>query len=736
MKIKTYLAGAALAVGLSSAALAADNTTINAGAGGDTIRTVDKTGEKAQVVVIDVAGSGTENVNAMCMIEDVAETVAGNLFAAGTVRRDTAASSAGTSGDNATLNTDADGRLWVGGTGVEDVAETAAGNLNMCGTVRRDTQASSAGTTGDNATLNTDATGNLWVVGAVLEDAAETAANPLLGVGAVRRDTAASSAGTTGDNATLNTDDLGKLWVTGGGIEDVAETAATSLSMAGSVRRDTAASSAGTTGDNATINTDATGNLWVTGTVLEDVAETAGGTMGIAGTVRRDTKASSAGTTGDNATLNTDANGGLWLAADIIEDVTETAAAPLVGVGAVRRDTAASSAGTTGDNATINTDATGHLWVMPNILTVAGTTAVVEDAAETAAGNLVPLGAVRRDTKASSGGTTGDNVTINTDANGGLWMAADVIEDVAETVAAPLVGVAAVRRDTAASSAGTTGDNATINTDATGHLWVMPNILTVAGSTAVVEDAAETAAGNLVPLGAVRRDTAASSGGTTGDNVTVNTDATGHVWVMPNILTVAGSTAVVEDAAETAAGNLLPLGAVRRDTKASSGGTTGDNVTINTDANGGLWLAADVIEDVAETAAAPLVGVGAVRRDTQASSAGTTGDNATINVDNLGSLYVNSTGHQATASGIITVTTAGTSIQGASVTTKECWFQTAAGATGTNCFLGAATGDNRNKGLMLIKGTVSVGPIKIQNLNLVWADCATSGDTVQYFCTN
>lgn len=46
---------------------------------------------------------------------------------------------------------------------VEDAAETAGGNLAMAGTVRRDTAASSAGTTGDNATLNTDGIGRLWV---------------------------------------------------------------------------------------------------------------------------------------------------------------------------------------------------------------------------------------------------------------------------------------------------------------------------------------------------------------------------------------------------------------------------------------------------------------------------------------------------------------------------------------------------------------------------------------------
>lgn len=46
--------------------------------------------------------------------------------------------------------------------GVEDAAETAGGGLAMAGSVRRDVAASSAGTTGDNATINTDALGLTW----------------------------------------------------------------------------------------------------------------------------------------------------------------------------------------------------------------------------------------------------------------------------------------------------------------------------------------------------------------------------------------------------------------------------------------------------------------------------------------------------------------------------------------------------------------------------------------------
>ena len=44
----------------------------------------------------------------------------------------------------------------------EDLGETLNGGLSMVGTVRRDTAASSAGTTGDNATLNTNSLGAVW----------------------------------------------------------------------------------------------------------------------------------------------------------------------------------------------------------------------------------------------------------------------------------------------------------------------------------------------------------------------------------------------------------------------------------------------------------------------------------------------------------------------------------------------------------------------------------------------
>lgn len=152
---------AALPAGTNAIGKLASNTGVTIGAvelaASQTLATVTTVGTVSTVTSLSQLGG------VALPIEDAAETAAGVGIYAMSVRRDTAASSAGTTGDNATLNTDSLGRLWTTGSAVEDAAETAAGILNMAGTVRRDTAASSAGTTGDNATLNTDAVGALWV---------------------------------------------------------------------------------------------------------------------------------------------------------------------------------------------------------------------------------------------------------------------------------------------------------------------------------------------------------------------------------------------------------------------------------------------------------------------------------------------------------------------------------------------------------------------------------------------
>lgn len=71
------------------------------------------------------------------------------------------AGNTGTGSPRVTISTDQAALVGLG-VYTEDVAETAGGNLVMSGSVRRDTAASSANASGDNATLNTDANGLLW----------------------------------------------------------------------------------------------------------------------------------------------------------------------------------------------------------------------------------------------------------------------------------------------------------------------------------------------------------------------------------------------------------------------------------------------------------------------------------------------------------------------------------------------------------------------------------------------
>lgn len=78
------------------------------------------------------------------------------------------------------------------------------------------------------------------------------------------------------------------------------------------------------------------------------------------------------------------------------EDAAETAATGMMVVGSVRRDTAASSAGTSGDNATINTDSIGALWTRD-------TATQVDDAAFTpATGRIIPVGLLADETSTDS----------------------------------------------------------------------------------------------------------------------------------------------------------------------------------------------------------------------------------------------------------------------------------------------------------------------------------------------
>lgn len=134
-----------------------------------------------------------------------------------------------------------------------------------------------------------------------------------------------------------------------------------------------------------------------------------------------------------------------------------------------------------------------------------------------------------------------------------------------------------------------------------------------------------------------------------------------------------------EDAA-SAGGETGPMIlSVRRDTRASSAGTTGDFATINTDSTGGVWVnpfgvtqaaatyltvrlsdgtnflqsAADQVEDAASAGGESGPMILGVMRTALASSSSTTGDFATFNLNSLGGLYVQPTaGISGGASGL------------------------------------------------------------------------------------
>jgi hypothetical protein len=255
-------------------------------------------------------------------------------------------------------------------------------------------------------------------------------------------------------------------------------------------------------------------------------------------------------------------------------------------------------------------------------MSVGGGTQYAEDAPH-ASGNTGTLALAVRNDAETALAADGDNSVLQVDSSGALRVTGggggtQYAEDAAHADGNTGNLMLAVRRDAAASSTATDGDNATINVDALGRLWV--NCGTgCSGGTQYAEDAAH-ADGNTGTLAiGVRRDAAASSTATDGDNATLNLDATGRLWSNTELLdaaaladntanpTITGiaaylmcydgatwdrcavSTDVTEDAAETAGGTGPMVMSVRRDAAATSSNTTGDNSTFNTDALGLLW---------------------------------------------------------------------------------------------------------------------------------------------------
>lgn len=183
---------------------------------------------------------GSKVVSELVKLEDAAHTSGDPGFQLLTVRQDTAAALAGTDADYQPLITDSSGRLHTNSVVSAVTPGTAAANLGkaedaahssgdtgvMALSVRKDTAASTAGTDGDYAGLVTDDTGRLYTtVQTVIpgtsatslgkaEDAAHTSGDVGVAMFGVRSDTTPSStSGTAGDYSLPNLDANGRLYV-------------------------------------------------------------------------------------------------------------------------------------------------------------------------------------------------------------------------------------------------------------------------------------------------------------------------------------------------------------------------------------------------------------------------------------------------------------------------------------------------------------------------------------------
>jgi hypothetical protein len=118
------------------------------------------------------------------------------------------------------------------------------------------------------------------------------------------------------------------------------------------------------------------------------------------------------------------------------------------------------------------------------------------------------------------------------------------------------------------------------------------NTATIA-SLALAEDAVAANADKGIATLCVRENTTPTASGAAGDYIWIKCDGNGRIYANVTLYNSSGSEIVnanvTEDAAETAGVSGPMILGVRRDTAASSAGTTGDNATFNTDANGLLW---------------------------------------------------------------------------------------------------------------------------------------------------
>jgi len=190
--------------------------------------------------------------------------------------------------------------------------------------------------------------------------------------------------------------------------------------------------------------------------------------------------------------------------------------------------------------------------------------------------------------------------------------------------------------------------------------------------------------------------------------------------------------AKADDSAFTpATSRVFPMGAMADET-ATDSVDEGDVGVLRMTLDRKLVGASDSLEDAAETAGGYLSMMGSVRRDTPASSAGASGDNATLNTDAQGGLYV---AHNITTigHGVKTVTTAGTDVALATSTAcKKVDIQAMNDNTGVIAVGGSGVDATLNSGTGVILYAGDIYCLEIDNLADVYIDATVSGNKVRF----
>lgn len=564
------------------------------------------------------------------------------------IRADTPGAITSANGDNVAQRGTNYGAAYVTllSTAGAPVPSATAGAGNVDGTTQRVTLADD-GTgririwNGTN-TAGVTAAGELSVnVANITTDSADNANFPNtttekpVGVGGIFESTLPTYA--SGDKVTFHFDTNGQLLVAGGGVgggtqytEDLIAAPDPVGNAINLIRADTPAGITSANGDNVALRGTNYGAAYVTllSTAGAPVPSATAGAGNVDATTQRMTLADD-GTgrvrlwNGTNTAAVTAAGELSVNVGNLTADSADNANFPNtttekpVGVGGIFETTLPTYAN--GDKVTFHFDANGQLLVAGG--STGGGTQYTEDliAAMDPIGNAINL--IRADTPAAITSADGDNVAQRGTNYGAAYVT--LLSSAGTPVPSATAGAGNVD--------GTT-QRMTLADNGTGRLRLWDGTNTVAvtaggaltvtgggGGTQYTDNvaAATNPIGNAVNL--VRQDTPAAITAANGNNVSQRGTNYGAAYVtllssagapVPTASTGAGGVdgttmrvtlatdqaAMVglaiypEEAAETGGGNLQMMGAVRRDTPASSSTVSGRNSTLNTTADGALWV--------------------------------------------------------------------------------------------------------------------------------------------------